>query len=159
MPKRLIPLAARLRDHEPFYIEMLSGLTALVWGLYSAISWARLEDNPIYRPLTHLLPGACIEALSVVLGVVQLVVLAEDRPARRAAVASVMSMWWALPARLILDSETGAPAVTAYGIWGVLGNCIVIWCYGPELMAAARRSGSAFTSYTQASWRRLRGER
>lgn len=136
MPRRVLSLARKLRHHEPFYIELLSGLAAVVWGIYSHMSRTRLEDSPIYAPLTAHASGGAIEAASVVLGVAQLCALYRDGPGVRAAVACVLCMWWALPARLILDSETGAPAVVVYVVFGVLGNCVTVWVFAPRLLAA-----------------------
>lgn len=170
MPRRLIALAFRLRTHEPFYIEVLSGCAAVVWGVYSHLSHFRLEDSPLYRPMTQVLAGTYIETLSVLLGLLQLALLYENRPAHRAACAGVLAMWWAIPAKLILQAETGGPAAMVYGVYGVVGNSVVVWCFAPDLLAALRRplvtggvcfgqAASALARATQARWRRLRGTR
>lgn len=170
MPRRLITFAFKLRTHEPFYIEVLSGCAAIVWGTYSHLSSLRLEDSLLYRPMTQVLAGSYIETLSVLLGLLQLVLLYENRPAHRAACAGVLAMWWAIPAKLILQAETGGPAAMVYGVYGVLGNSIVVWCFAPDLLAALRRplvtgricfghAALALSRAAQAGWRRLRGAR
>lgn len=170
MPRRLITLAFRLRTHEPFYIEVLSGIAAVVWGVYSHLSYLRLEDSPLYRPMTQILAGAYIEAISVLLGLLQLFLLYENRPAHRAACAGVLAMWWAIPAKLILEAETGGPAAMVYGVYGVVGNSVVVWCFAPSLWDAIRqplptarvcfgRPAYALCRAGRAGWRRLRGIR
>lgn len=164
MPRRLIALAFRLRTHEPFYIEVLSGCAAIVWGCYSNLSSLRLEDSPLYQPMTQVLTGSHIEILSILLGLLQLFLLYENRPVHRAACAGVLAMWWAVPAKLILQAQTGGPAAMVYGVYGVIGNSIVVWCFAPDLWGAlgrplvtSRRCFGHTARAVRAGWRRLRG--
>lgn len=109
-------LLRRLREHDPFYIELFSGMTAIGWGVYLLMSGETLRSIPSYDPISRYLPDTIWVSWAMLAGAVQLVsALIGFRSGRIAASFALMIFYKIIAVSIFRSPEPGPGWVIACG--------------------------------------------
>ncbi len=103
----------RLREREPWWGELFSGLACvgaavLSWGMDGG-----LEQHPVIGQLAQLVGGSAIIVSGLVLGAGQVASLVTDSWPWRWVCALFLTAWWSIPVVQVFQTGAQAPVLAA----------------------------------------------
>ncbi len=123
----VLRLSRRIRQHDPFVIEVVGGGSVLAWGVYAIWAGHTLEDFSTYDVLLQEhVPESFWYGWAITSGVLQLIAALRHRPWQRLTAAFSQLTWCNVVGVAILHGPTPTPGCVLYfglgtgALWSML---------------------------------------
>ena len=103
--------------HEPWWIEIFSGLTALSWGIYATFDRIDLAEYAAFSDVADFLPSWFFAYWAILAGLVQTVSALLHRRNLRVVCALLLMLFWMVFAVSIVKSSAPGPGWITYAGW------------------------------------------
>lgn len=116
----------RVFDKTPWYAELASAVTAIVWSL---VAWVSPDDMNTWRSMGFLVRLATddhIQSIGLFLGAAQFIALISNRRWRRWVASLLMCWFWSLLTVSVWVAVPWAPEVAVYAGWVAVNVCSIM---------------------------------